>query len=117
MLASAGSSLMSSPSVPLPPTSRSETSRKLWATTLRSSSTFLYFGSKSSAGTSPSSAVPGCSAIRESLSIAATKRRAETVDWLDVSTPAAPSPRSTRSSSRCVVAMTSFIFRSATGSS
>ena len=49
--------------------------------------------------------------------MAATNRRAAAVDVSEVSTPAAPSPRSTRSSSRCVLAITSFIFRSAAGSS
>jgi hypothetical protein len=85
----------------------------LWATTPTSSSSARYLGSKSSAGSTPSSG-DGCSTTRLSRSRAATNRLAEAVDSGDRSTPAAPSPRCTRSSRLWVVAVSRF---SITGSS
>ena len=58
----------------------------LWATTRTSSSSARYLGSKSSAGSTPSSG-EGCSTTRLSRSRAATNRLADAVDSGETSTP------------------------------
>ncbi len=91
-------SLVSWPSRPWPWATRSETSRKLWATARRSSAIVLYCGSWSSAD-SRLSRDSSFSAVRAIVSIAASSARTDLPLSGESSTPTAWSPCSARARS------------------